>query len=39
MRGNTDSQKFTPVIIVRAGLFIAMSLVLKVIFEIYIPLE
>lgn len=38
MRGNTDSQKFTSLTIVRAGLFIAMSLVLKVIFEIYIPL-
>lgn len=38
MRSNTDSQKFTSLTIVRAGLFIAMSLVLKVIFEIYIPL-
>ncbi|WMJ78165.1 MULTISPECIES: folate family ECF transporter S component [unclassified Sedimentibacter] len=38
MRGNTDSQKFTSLTIVRAGLFIAMSLVLKIIFEIYIPL-
>lgn len=38
MRGNTDSQKFTSLTIVRAGLFIAMSLVLKVVFEIYIPL-
>lgn len=38
MRGNTDSQKFTSITIVRAGLFIAMSLALKVIFEIYIPL-
>lgn len=38
MRGNTDSQKFTSLTIVRAGLFIAMSLILKIIFEIYIPL-
>lgn len=38
MRNNTESQKFTPLTIVRAGLFIAMSLVLKVMFEIYIPL-
>lgn len=38
MRSNTDSQKFTSLTIVRAGLFIAMSLVLKVVFEIYIPL-
>lgn len=38
MRGNTDSQKLTSLSVVRAGLFIAMSLVLKVIFEIYIPL-
>lgn len=38
MRGNTVSPKFTSLMIVRAGLFIAMSLVLKVIFEIYIPL-
>ncbi len=38
MRGNTDSQKFTSLTVVRAGLFVAMSLVLKVIFEIYIPL-
>lgn len=37
MRGNT-AQKFSSLTIVRAGLFIAMSLVLKVIFEIYIPL-
>jgi len=38
MRSNTDTQKFTSLTIVRAGLFISMSLVLKVIFEIYIPL-
>jgi ECF transporter S component (folate family) len=38
MRNNTESQKFTSLTIVRAGLFIAMSLVLKVMFEIYIPL-
>lgn len=38
MRSNTDSQKFTSLTIVRAGLFIAMSLVLKVVFELYIPL-
>lgn len=38
MRGNTDSQKFSSLTIVRAGLFIAMSLVLKVVFELYIPL-
>lgn len=38
MRSNTESQKFTSLTIVRAGLFIAMSLVLKVMFEIYIPL-
>ncbi len=38
MRSNTDTQKFTSLMIVRAGLFIAMSLVLKVMFEIYIPL-
>lgn len=37
MRNNT-AQKFTPLTIVQAGLFIAMSLVLKVVFEIYIPL-
>ncbi len=37
MRGNT-AQKLTSLTIVRAGLFIAMSLVLKIIFEIYIPL-
>lgn len=39
MKGNTlSAKKFTALTIVRAGLFIAMSLVLKVIFEIYIPL-
>ncbi|MDD2493774.1 MAG: folate family ECF transporter S component [Tissierellia bacterium] len=39
MKGNTlGAKKFTALTIVRAGLFIAMSLVLKVIFEIYIPL-
>lgn len=38
MRSNTDSQKFTSLTIVRAGLFISMSLVLKVVFELYIPL-
>lgn len=38
MRSNTESPKFTSLTIVRAGLFIAMSLVLKVMFEIYIPL-
>ncbi len=39
MKGNTlEAKKFTALTIVRAGLFIAMSLVLKVIFEIYIPL-
>ncbi len=37
MRNNT-AQKFTSLNIVRAGLFIAMSLVLKVVFEVYIPL-
>ncbi|WP_313339086.1 folate family ECF transporter S component [Sedimentibacter sp.] len=37
MRNNT-AQKFTSLKIVRAGLFIAMSLVLKVMFEVYIPL-
>ncbi|WP_312701965.1 folate family ECF transporter S component [Sedimentibacter sp.] len=37
MRNNT-AQKFTPLTIVQAGLFIAMSLVLKVVFEVYIPL-
>lgn len=39
MRSNTDSQKFTSLTIVRAGLFISMSLVLKVMFELYIPLS
>lgn len=38
MRSNTVSPKFTSLTIVRAGLFIAMSLVLKVMFELYIPL-
>ena len=38
MRSNTDSQKFTSLTIVRAGLFIAISLMLKIVFEIYIPL-
>lgn len=38
MRNNTYSHKFTSITIVRAGLFIAMSLVLKVMFEVYIPL-
>ncbi|MGB4438129.1 MAG: folate family ECF transporter S component [Sedimentibacter sp.] len=38
MRSNADTQKFTSLTIVRAGLFISMSLVLKVMFEIYIPL-
>lgn len=38
MRGNTEPQKFTSLTIVRAGLFISMSLVLKVMFELYIPL-
>lgn len=38
MRSNTDTQKFTSLTIVRAGLLISMSLVLKVMFEIYIPL-
>ena len=37
MRNNT-AHNFTPLNIVMAGLFIAMSLVLKVIFEVYIPL-
>ncbi len=37
MRNNT-AQKFTSLKVVRAGLFIAMSLVLKVMFEVYIPL-
>lgn len=38
MSSNTTTQKFTSLTIVRAGLFISMSLVLKVMFEIYIPL-
>ncbi|HHZ00032.1 MAG TPA: folate family ECF transporter S component [Tissierellia bacterium] len=38
MRSNTEPQKFTPLTLVRAGLFISMSLVLKVMFEVYIPL-
>ncbi len=38
MSSNTEPQKFTSLTLVRAGLFISMSLVLKVIFEIYIPL-
>lgn len=38
MSSNTEPKKFTSVMIVRAGLFIAMSLVLKVMFEVYIPL-
>lgn len=39
MSSNTlGAKKFTALTIVRAGLFIAMSLVLKVVFEIYIPL-
>ena len=39
MKGNTlGARNFTAITVVRAGLFIAMSLVLKVIFEIYIPL-
>ncbi|MFA9421994.1 MAG: folate family ECF transporter S component [Sedimentibacter sp.] len=38
MRSNTDTQKFTSLMIVRAGLFMAMSLVLKVLFEIYVPI-
>lgn len=38
MSSNTTPQKFTSLTIVRAGLFIAMSLVLKVMFEIYVPL-
>jgi ECF transporter S component (folate family) len=38
MSSNTEPQKFTSLTIVRAGLFISMSLVLKVMFEIYIPL-
>nr|WP_312579652.1 folate family ECF transporter S component [Sedimentibacter sp.] len=39
MSSNTlGAKKFTALTVVRAGLFIAMSLVLKVVFEIYIPL-
>lgn len=38
MRDNNTSQKFTSLHIVLSGLFIAMSLVLKVMFEVYIPL-
>lgn len=38
MRGNIHSQKLTSLTIVRAGLFIAMSLVLKTMFEFYINL-
>lgn len=38
MSSNTAPQNFTSLTIVRAGLFIAMSLVLKVIFSIIIPL-
>ena len=38
MSSNTEPQKFTSLIVVRAGLFISMSLVLKVMFEVYIPL-
>lgn len=39
MRGNTLApKKFTALTTVRAGLFIAMSLVLKLMFEVYIPL-
>lgn len=38
MRSNTRTQKITSLTIVRAGLFIALSLVLKILFEIYIPL-
>jgi len=38
MSSNTEPQKFTSLTIVRAGLFISMSLVLKVIFNIIIPL-
>lgn len=39
MSSNTEPQKFTSLTIVRAGLFISMSLVLKVMFELYIPLS
>ena len=38
MSSNTEPKKFTSLVVVRAGLFIAMSLVLKVMFEVYIPL-
>lgn len=38
MSSNTAPKKFTSLTIVRAGLFISMSLVLKVIFELYIPI-
>ncbi|MBP1924502.1 ECF transporter S component (folate family) [Sedimentibacter acidaminivorans] len=39
MSSNTlGARKITALAVVRAGLFIAMSLVLKVVFEIYIPL-
>lgn len=38
MSSNTEPQKFTSLTVVRAGLFISMSLVLKVIFNIIIPL-
>lgn len=38
MSSNSEPKKFTSLTIVRAGLFISMSLVLKVIFEVYIPL-
>ena len=38
MSSNTEHHKFTSLTIVRAGLFISMSLVLKVLFEVYIPL-
>jgi ECF transporter S component (folate family) len=38
MSSNTEPQKLTSLTIVRAGLFISMSLVLKVMFEVYIPL-
>lgn len=38
MSSNTAPKRFTSLTIVRAGLFISMSLVLKVIFELYIPI-
>lgn len=39
MKGNTlVAKRFTALAVVRAGLLIAMSLVLKVMFEVYIPL-